>query len=208
MSQSTKEQLYTHTVNYMTNILLLVIDSSHNGDLSFADSLGIDTKLLKNIESLTAREMEIVARKYADKTFGQMGDIDSAVLSDALNLKSVKRSDSQRVDQFILRGASNACLMELFGWQTAHLSGRRSVLGYKAKKGRAYQPTEQAKDDIYHYWLGIKIESDLDYADKIYMCSVDTEYPINVVYKLVKDFERQTAYSVKTSHQSQIRYIV
>ena len=208
MSQSTKEQLYTHSVNYMTKLLLLVIEASHNGDLSFAQSVGIDTSLLKNIENLTARQMEQVARDYAEKALGQIVEVDNKALASALDFKSAAQSDSERVDEFILRGASNECMMELFGWQTSQLSGRRTVLGYKAKRGRAYQPSEKAKEDIYHYWVDIKTEAQLDYAGKILKCSIDTGYPINVVYKLVKDFERQTAYAMKTSHQSHIRYVL
>lgn len=207
MSLTTKEQLNADTINYTIKLLMVVVESSASGDLTLAHSIGIDTKLLHNLENLSARELEKVARQYVKITSSQLMTFNSNELQSALNSTSVVSSDAEKVDKFILKGACNASLMELFGWQTANLSGRRSVLGYKAKRGRAYQPTQKAKDDIYHAWLDL-MHTDNDYADKIYECAVMTNYDISVVFKLVKQFERLSAISSKTSHQSLHRYII
>ncbi len=117
-------------------VLLDVIEGSRQGDLSLAEAIGLDLNSVKTLNSLKAEQLHTLSRTYSQYKKGHsLFNIDTSRIRNIIAAAATESEILETIDQYILYGASNSIIEELFGYTSIQIATRKKVLGIKTPKG-------------------------------------------------------------------------
>ena len=114
--------------------------------------VGLCADQLARLSRLTAVEADSLGHLVRESAPLLQVAVDPASLGAVLDRIDAQRDEKNMRDEFILRGASAAMMMDLFRMGLKELIARRRALGVEAKNGRPKLLDEDTQIRIYKTW--------------------------------------------------------
>ena len=130
-------------------ILLDIIDNSRQGDVSLAESIGLDLNAINTLHKLKPDQLYSLAKIYIkNKISSAIFDIDAIKMTHIINAAANESDRFEIMDQFIVNGASKQMIEEFFGMRSTQVATRKRILGVKSIKGRKKYISNEEKRQI------------------------------------------------------------
>lgn len=113
--------------------------------------------------------------------------IDLAKLVQSQTRVEQERHERRLEDQFLINGASNGCMMALFGLTKEIVTTRRSLLDCKAAPHHG-RPNQERSDDIIFLWQRLR-RINMEEREAILEVHRRIRCPISVIWNAIKRYE-------------------
>lgn len=144
---------YTEECTRLVSALLLdVIDNSRQGDISLAESIGLDIDTINMLYKLKPEQLHSLSKTYIkSKVSSAAFGIDASTISNIINVAANESEMLDILDQYIIHGASKLMIEKFFGVRSTQFATRKRILGVTTNnKGRKKYISDNEKRDIYN----------------------------------------------------------
>ena len=136
------------------DLFMEVVSEARYGNFEPASELGLECKQIKLLQKLKPEELRHVSSRLALEMIGESGfSLNAGKLTNLLNSTINNTQNTQLIEEFILHGASNQVMNQMFGLTSVQVANLVRLLGVVKTKGRKAKISEKEQDDIYYAYL-------------------------------------------------------
>lgn len=148
----------------------------------FFQEWGIDEDAAQVLDFIDALDVDEVCRIYATRFLEKAGSAGSINVNALLRLCQTRRDENKLQDQFLLSGASNSLMKDLFNLSKNICSYRRRMLGIEATCGKD-RGCPQDPADILAPWMDAASERDL--RKRYLIVQAETGYSLAIIHRVI-----------------------